>query len=205
LPQSNEAPSFWIFGGPNGSGKSTAYGRSDVEGADVEVLSDSFWIVNPDLLTLRIRDAENLSLAEANLAAVQRLEVWLEATLRVHKSLGVETVLSPPKYRRLVETAKSLGFVIRLFYVILDTPQRNVERVQTRVEKGGHAVPPAKIEERYWRSLEQLPWFFEHADIAKVYDNSGDAPELVVAKTNGRVAVSERLPRNLHVALAAFL
>jgi len=177
-PPSEVQPQFWIFAGPNGSGKSTFY-----SGADPEVGSRPFWIVNPDLLTLSIQKREGLSLDDANLAAVQRLEAWLQATIDVHCSIGVETVLSTPKYRRLVTHAKTRGFLVRLIYVVLDSPERNIERVHARVERGGHAVPERKIVERYWRSLEQLPWFMSQADEARIYDNSGAEPVLIAAKS----------------------
>jgi predicted ABC-type ATPase len=197
LPPNNDGdPSFWIIAGPNGSGKSTAYSRTDVEG-----IAANFWIVNPDLLTARIQAAELLNLNSANLTAVERLERWLEATLRVHKSVGVETVLSTGKYQRLVELAKSLHFSFRLIYVMLDDPELNVARVRQRVSQGGHDVPPEKVVERYWRSLAQLPWFMEQADAADIYDNSGAQPRLVGHKAEGQLVVSPRAPVNLLNAL----
>jgi predicted ABC-type ATPase len=60
LPQNNLPREFWIVAGPNGSGKSTAYSHADVEG-----FGSSIWIVNPDLLTVRIRDVEKLDLQAA--------------------------------------------------------------------------------------------------------------------------------------------
>ena len=69
--------------------------------------------------------------------------------------------MSTDKYRKLVEHAKLRGFEIWLFYVLLDSPERNVERVAIRVKKGGHFVPTEKTIERYSRSLQQLPWFLD--------------------------------------------
>lgn len=151
-PASPDRPVFWIVAGPNGSGKSSAYQDSDIES-----FARTVWIINPDLLTARIRVVEGLAQGDANLAAVQRIETWLEASIRAYQTVGVETVLSTDKYRRLVLAAKALGFEIRLTYVILDSPERNIERVKLRVAKGGHAVPEDKIVERYRRSLDQLP------------------------------------------------
>ncbi len=185
-PPSAEPPVFLIVAGPNGSGKSSAY-----QDADIETLGRSVWIINPDVLAGRIRDVENLSLEDANLEAVKRIESWLEASIAAHQTVGVETVLSTPKYRRLVERAKTLGFEFRLIYVVLDSPQRNVERVRLRVRKGGHAVPEQKILDRYVRSLEQMPWFLEHADQAWIYDNSGATPRLIGVKRDGVVTLDE--------------
>lgn len=62
--------------------------------------------------------------------------------------------------------AKAKRFEVRLIYVILDSPDRNVERVRLRVAKGGHDVAERKIRERYARSLQQLPWLLKQADAA---------------------------------------
>ena len=193
---SEKAPILRIFGGPNGSGKSTTIERLDPQESGLGV-----WIVNPDALTARLRDIEGLPLRDANLAAVQRIESWLEATIRVHQSVGVETVMSTPKYRRLVDLAKSLGFSFGLFYVLLSRPELNVERVKARVLSGGHDVPEAKIVERYWRSLEQLPWFVDAADSVDIVDNSGATPRLVGRKQDGRLVISPEAPTNLTRAL----
>jgi len=182
LPSPNaEPPVFLIVAGPNGSGKSSAY-----QDTDIEAFGRSVWIINPDVLAARIRDVEGLELAAANLEAVRRIEAWLETSIQAHQTVGVETVLSTPKYRRLVEKAKALGFEVRLIYVILDSPQRNIERVRLRVKKGGHAVPEDKIVERHARSLQQLPWFLDQADQAWLFDNSGAQPRLMGEK-NGNV------------------
>lgn len=107
LPQKTDQPVLLIVAGPNGSGKSSVY-----RDADLELDGRSVWIVNPDLLAARIRDVENLPLGAANLEAVIRIKAWLKASIAVHKTIGVETVLSTDKYRPLVERAKDLGFAI---------------------------------------------------------------------------------------------
>lgn len=173
-------PRLWIVAGPNGCGKSSAYDRSDVD-----EFGGSVWIINPDLLTVRIRDQEKLQLAEANLASVQRIERWLDASIEAHQTIGVETVLSTDKYRRLVRKAKGLGFEFRLIYVFVDSAERQLERIAIRVAKGGHAVPAEKVRERRERSFDQLPWFYHHADAAWLFDNSRAEPQLVADRKDG--------------------
>lgn len=181
---SGERPIFWIVAGPNGSGKSSVY-----QDADIEAFARSVWIINPDLLTLRIQNVEGLALRAANLQAVQRIEAWLGASIRAHQTVGVETVLSTDKYRRLVLDARAHQFEIRLTYVILDSPERSADRVKLRVAKGGHDVPRDRIFSRYTRSLEQLPWFLEQADQASIFDNSGASPRLIGRKQHGTIAL----------------
>jgi predicted ABC-type ATPase len=185
-----DRPIFFIVAGPNGSGKSTAY--TDTEH---EFLGKTIWIVNPDVLAAKIAVAENKPLLEANLDAVCRIEAWLDASIQVHKSVGVETVLSTPKYRRLVSLAKSRGFAVWLIYVVLDTVDINIARVKARVAKGGHHVPTDKIISRRENSLNQLPWFLAEADRAWVYDNSGASMKLTAKVSDSLVSlVGDVLP-----------
>ena len=142
-------------------------------------LDGSVWIINPDLLTARLKKAENLDLLAANLAAVQRIEAWLDKSIEVHQTIGVETVLSSPKYRRLVDKAKAHDFEVCFVYVYVATVELQLERIRARVAKGGHDVPPNKVRERRERSFDQIAWFTDQADRAWVFDNSEVEPKLM--------------------------
>jgi predicted ABC-type ATPase len=197
-------PSLWLIAGPNGSGKSSLYGsdQNAIYGdTNIADAAHSFWIINPDLLTLRIRSVEQSSPEAANLEAVRRIEAWLKASIDAHQSVGVETVLSTDKYRSLVLAAKERGFEIRLVYVILQSPELNIKRVQMRVKKGGHDVPVDKIRERWKRSLEQLPWFLNQADWALIFDNS-EKLRLVGRKVNGIVKLDPSAPAAIKDVIA---
>ena len=191
-----DRPAFWIVAGPNGSGKSSLYGNTEIEAFD-----QSVWIINPDLLTRRIQDVERLPLAKANLEAVIRIEAWLEASIRAHQTVGVETVLSTDKYRRLVDEAKRRQFEFRLIFVMLTSPDLNVQRVRMRVMEGGHDVPEAKIRDRWVKSLRQLPWFLEQADQAVIFDNSGPVPHLIGRKQDDAIVIDPQAPTALREAL----
>lgn len=179
-----ERPLFLVVGGPNGSGKTTLH-----DGMDLRWSGRSVRVANPDLVTARIQSSEALASGAANLEAVTRVEAWLEAAIRAHQTVGVETVLSTGKYRRLVALARERGYEVWLVYVVLDAAERNLERVRARVARGGHDVPADRVVARRARSLEQLPWFFAHADRAWVLDNSGAEPRLVATKAGRRVAL----------------
>lgn len=185
-------PRLWIVAGPNGSGKSSAYDRSDVD-----EFGGSVWIINPDLLTDRLCDAERLNRSVANLAAVIRIEAWLDASVDVHQTIGVETVLSTPKYRRLVGKSQQRGFEVRLIYIFLRSVELQLERIRLRVAKGGHDVAEAKVRERRVRSFDQLQWFLTAADAAWIFDNSGAEPRLVGRKLDGVTTLSSSIPDEL--------
>jgi len=203
LAEKSDVPAFWIIAGPNGSGKSTLYGskRDAVYGNTIITdASRPFWIINPDLLASRIRSVERLTQQAANLAAVERIETWLHASIDAHQSIGVETVLSTDKYRRLVQAAKRRGYEVRLIYVILQNPDLNVERVRLRVQKGGHNVPANKVRERWTRSLNQLPWFLNQADWALLFDNS-KALRVIGRKQRGVVELDPTAPSDVRTAV----
>lgn len=193
-----ERPRLWIVAGPNGSGKSTAYDRSDID-----EFGGSVWIINPDLLTRRIVEQEHLALDDANREAVERIERWLEASIAVHQTIGVETVLSTPKYRPLVARAKTAGFEVRLIYVLLESADMQFERIKLRVEKGGHDVPVEKVISRRLRSFQQLPWFLKAADRAWILDNSGAEARHVGFKRDGTIVIDPSAPKDLIAALQA--
>jgi len=114
---------------------------------------------------------------------VRRIEAWLYASIAAHQTVGVETVLSTDKYRRLVDHAHAHGFAVRLIYVFLRSADLNVERVRIRVSKGGHDVEESRIRDRRRRSFEQLGWFLGASDRVDIFDNSGAEPSLVFVKT----------------------
>ena len=190
-----EKPSLWIVAGPNGSGKSTLYGRTDIKD-----FGRSVWIINPDILTSHIAKREHLSLRKANGETLDRIHAWLRISISTYKTVGVETVLSTTKYRRLVRLAKAHGFEIRLLYVTLKTAQMNIKRVQSRIRRGGHSVPIKKIVKRRKLSFKQLPWFLDQADFALIYDNSAKEPKLVGKKENGLIIIDPSAPSEIKQA-----
>jgi predicted ABC-type ATPase len=195
-PRKPERPILWIVAGPNGSGKSSLYNRTDIEG-----WGGSVWIINPDLLTAKIVESEAIQLEAANLAAVQRIQRWLEASIDAYQTIGVETVLSSPKYQQLVLTAQSRGFEVRMIYVVLMSVELQLDRIKERVSNGGHDVPEDKVRSRRARSFEQLAWFAGRVDQLLIFDNSIGAPDLIGMKIDGDVVALDRWPADLSAAL----
>lgn len=177
-PRKSEHPILWIVAGPNGSGKSSLYDLTSLEG-----WGGSVWIITPDLLTATIREQERLPLREANLAAVQRVEAWLDTSVAAYQTIGVETVLSSDKYQRLVPEAQARGFEVRMIYVLLDSADLQLARIRRRVSDGGHDVPTDKVIDRRGRSFEQFAWFAPRVDRCFVFNNSSGDPELAAVCT----------------------
>jgi len=99
------------------------------------------------------------------------------ALLERRKDFTFETVMSHPGKVEILAHAQSLGYRTYLYYVATEDPIINVSRVATRVRFGGHAVPPDKIKERYYRSLDLLVSAIKHTNRAYIFDNSGEGQD----------------------------
>lgn len=191
-PRKPEQPILWMIAGPNASGKSSFYNRTDIEG-----WGGSVWIINPDLLTQRLIEEEDLSEDSANIEALNRMYKWLDASIDVHQTIGLETVLSSDKYRKLVKKAKEKGFQIRMIYIVLKSAEMQVQRARIRVREGGHFVPEQKIIDRRIKSFKQLSWFINHVDQCYIFDNSDGNPDLVGHKIPEAMVVERQCPSDL--------
>lgn len=92
-------------------------------------------------------------------------------------SFSFETVMSSPDKVKLLAKAKQMGYRTYLYYVATDDPEINLARVQARVRQGGHDVPPDKIRNRYFRSLDLLLDAIRATDRAYLFDNSRSGVE----------------------------
>jgi predicted ABC-type ATPase len=169
-------PLFIVFAGPNGSGKST-FKRDLEHDSDFPEL-----YINAD----EIKKDTGCSDFEAQAKAAQECEDALEN----RESFAFETVFSHPSKLELMQRAKQLGYWVRLHFMCLQDAELNVERVNMRVETGGHSVPVDKIKSRYNRSMQLLSQSFLLADEAMVFNNSLADPKLIAQKTSdGRVLI----------------
>ncbi len=115
--------------------------------------------------------------------------------------MGIETTLSSRSSLNLIDKARSEGYETHLIFVALDSPERCIARIRTRVLRGGHFIPDADVRRRYKRSMAALPEALRAVDLAKVYDNSGDEHQLVLIVESGVVkSRSGELPRWLQDA-----
>jgi predicted ABC-type ATPase len=192
------APEFWIVAGPNGAGKTTCAKSEPM----FSMLPDVPFL-NPDERTLaKLQSLGYQGFLDSPADVQMRLffesadEVFADLQQAISKNtpIGVETVLSSDKYCSIVETVREKQGFIGLIYVALASPFLAKQRVAARVQRGGHGIPEDKIEQRWRRSLDNLPWFACRASAFWVIDNSEsnpDTPRLLVA--NGKQGRLEEL------------
>jgi predicted ABC-type ATPase len=158
-------PVFHLIAGPNGAGKSTLY-RALVRD---DIIDARLAFVNADLFERdhlqHMTDPAQRSEAARHWADAQRT-----AKLAREESFVSETVFSHESKLALIDEALAQDYVVALYVVAIDDPQRLLARVQRRVHEGGHAVPPQKILARYPRTLDNLSKAVGRVSVAYLYD-----------------------------------
>lgn len=111
------------------------------------------------------------------------------------RTFSYETVMSHPSKIEELQMAKDLGFKTYLYFVCTENPLVNIDRVENRIEKGGHAVNEDRIKSRYTKSLEQLLPALKIAYRSYLFDNSGRKMELIAEAYNQNLKFStENIP-----------
>lgn len=162
-------PVLTVFAGPNGSGKSTIIAQFSFEGKED--------LLDPDAIAkqLNLADPRRAAVA-AGREVVRRTQEYIEK----RQSFAIETTLAGNRILAVIRSAADAGFFVRLVYICLDQPERNVQRVQERFAKGGHGVPNEDIRRRYIRSLTNLSAVLHFVNAAFIYDNSEVAPRKIM-------------------------
>jgi predicted ABC-type ATPase len=154
-------PVLHLLAGPNGSGKTTLARRVIVPVTHLPFINAD------DIAAQRWPGSELEHAYDASLAAAAERD----ERLAERSSFITETVFSHPSKVELVQRAQEAGYLVYLHVVVIPE-ELSVARVAHRVRRGGHAVPEAKIRERYRRLRPLVVQARELADITYVYDNS---------------------------------
>lgn len=152
---------------------------------------------NPDEVARRMIAADpSLDTLEASEEAWQEGRRRLERAIGERQSYAFETTLGGNTIRRLLARAADAGIEVRMWYVGLESVEHHLRRVRSRVQKGGHDIPAAKIRERFDKAREHLVDLLPRLAELKVFDNSIEAdpdaglppePALVLHLEKGRV------------------
>ena len=164
---SEDKPLLVVFAGPNGSGKSTITEQYFQNIAELPY-------INADVIA---KEKGISSLDAAIEAAKQRTEA-----IQNKRSFIMETVLSTREKIDFMIKAKAQGYHVRLMYITTQSSSINVDRVQNRVSKGGHAVPVDKTVSRYEKSMNLVAEAANIADSAFIFNNSFEYPVIIAEK-----------------------
>lgn len=164
-----------MIAGPNGSGKTTLIKSLRQQGVE---FGD---YINPDDIAIELSGSYDDRVRQAQVIADRRRDACIEA----RRSFSFETVMSHPSKIDILARAKTAGFFVQFFFVGIDDPKTNIDRVKLRVAQGGHDVPHDKIATRWFRTMDLLGSAIKLADRSFLFDNSGSGvdqgPKLVLA------------------------
>lgn len=158
-------PIYVIVAGVNGAGKSTLYQTTPELFLNTKRL-------NADEI-LRANGGDWRSLKD-NLSAMHQEVKLLHHALAQRQSVHIETTLAGNgnTHIKLIQKAHQQGFEVCLLYVSLRNSQIAIDRVQERVDKGGHGIAPELIKKRYSQSLKNLVAVSAYVDQVKIFDNT---------------------------------
>jgi predicted ABC-type ATPase len=93
--------------------------------------------------------------------------------------------MSHPSKLAIIDTAVSLKYKTYLYFIFTKNPVINLERIKSRIQKGGHDVNSKKTIDRFYRSLALLPDAIKKCDRAFIFDNTVSL-ELIAEFKNGK-------------------
>lgn len=179
-----------MLAGVNGAGKSS------IGGAMLRQRGGHYF--NPDDAARAIRAANPaLTQREANGLAWTEGRRLLERAIAEKLDFSFESTLGASTLPRLLAQAADAGAEVWVWFVGLDSPERHLARVRSRVEAGGHDIPEADIRRRWEASRQNLVLLMPKLARLCVYDNSEEAdprrgepprPRLLLEMRDGRIA-----------------
>lgn len=156
---------IFVLAGVNGAGKSS------IGGSAIRAAGQDWY--NPDeLARLTSERYPDKPLEEIH------SQVWheglrrLQATIRDNSDFAFETTLGGNTITNTLLDAIAARVPVSIWYCGLDSPEQHIERVATRVARGGHHIPEAMIRARYKSSMRNLCRLAPGLRRLAVYDNS---------------------------------
>jgi predicted ABC-type ATPase len=178
-----------VLAGVNGAGKSS------IGGAMLRASGADYY--NPDEAAREIRAANRaLPQREANGLAWGKGRDLLRRAIDERRDFVFESTLGAHTIPAMLAEAADAGAAVHVWFVGLDTVERHLARVRSRVRIGGHDIPEADIRRRCQTSRENLAWLMPKLASLRLYDNSVEAdphagraprPRLLLHLERGRI------------------
>jgi predicted ABC-type ATPase len=166
-----------IIAGPNGAGKTTFAREFLPHEADCPIF------INADLI------AAGLSPFRPEVAAIRAGRLMLEEIDRNAAdghNFAFETTLAGHSYARRIDDWRGDGYVVKLIFLSLATPDEAIRRVAMRVRQGGHSIPEEVIRRRLVSGMRNFIRIYRHrVDLWQWFDNTGAEAILLEEGRNG--------------------
>lgn len=152
---------IYVVGGTNGVGKSTLREK---------LLEPHIPYINADFIALNLK-AQQASLMLAELAREYGTE-QMKQYIAGNQSFAFENNLHEVSTYRWLEEMRKKGYDIQIFYIGVDNLEITTKRIQERVKRGEHHVPPDEVYARHKNGLNLLRQYFSFPDKLFLLDNS---------------------------------
>lgn len=133
--------------------------------------------INADLIAI------GLSPFAPERVAIRAGRIMLELIadfVRRGESFAFETTLAARNYAHSIPLWRSQGYLVKLHFLALPSPEVALARVAERVRQGGHNVPEDVIRRRFAAGLENFELVYKSiVDKWTLYDCAGDEPVIV--------------------------
>lgn len=140
-------PRLCIISGCNGSGKTTASYTLLPE------LLDCSEFVNPDEFAKHISP---FSPENAYITAARLMLRKVDYLFMRKEDFCIESTLATRALLKTLRKAREEGYYTTVLYFWLDSPERAIARVASRVRLGGHDIPEETVRRRYFMGLNYL-------------------------------------------------
>lgn len=162
-----EAKKIIIIAGPNGAGKTT-FAKNFLPRE-----AHTLRFINADLIAAGLApfNPESVSFKAARLMLNE-----LDEYTKGGESFAFETTLSGSHYLQRIQEWRNLGYVVKLWFIALSSPELAISRVAERVVQGGHNIPEDVIRRRFKAGLENFLKYQKAVNSWVLFD--GDSAEL---------------------------
>lgn len=184
-------PNIYIIAGCNGAGKTTASYT-----VLPEVLHCTEFI-NADNIAKGLSpfNVEGVVIEAARIMLIRMRELMVQQV-----DFAFETTLASKSYISLLKQAKQKGYQVHLIFFWLNSIELAKERVQQRVQNGGHNIPTNVIERRYISGIKNLnELYITFVDSWRIYDNSDNKHKLIAE--GAKNLVTEIIDRTIYLKI----
>jgi len=154
-----------IIGGPNGSGKTTF--------AKVFLKEKKFEFLNADEIAKERGTITNISAGKEYFKRLEKLK-------SKNKNIILESTLSGLFLKKLIADFKRNQYKIKIIFVVLNSPEQCIGRIEYRVKVGGHFVPDDDVRRRFYKGKNNF-WntYKRMVDDWSLYNNTESGYELL--------------------------
>jgi predicted ABC-type ATPase len=135
---------LYIIAGCNGAGKTTA---------SKLILPEKLIFINADIIAFELcpNNVESVAFLAGRIMLKK-----IDELMSTRVSFAIETTLSTKTYNQTILYAQSIGYRVVLIFYWLNSVELAMDRVQSRVLKGGHNIEIDVIKRRYVRGIQNL-------------------------------------------------